>query len=96
VAPNHPIHEPTPASGRLLARVIGTRYAVKECGGHMDLTKIKNGLHFTAVDLGPLSQLDQYKFKHPALPSETDGKIFLNELLGLTSSERSAPDARTP
>jgi len=22
---NHPIHEPTPASGRLLARVIGTR-----------------------------------------------------------------------
>jgi len=25
--PNHPIHEPTPASGRLLARVIGARYA---------------------------------------------------------------------
>jgi hypothetical protein len=27
---NHPIHKPTPASGRLLARVIGTRYTAHE------------------------------------------------------------------
>lgn len=53
----------------------------------MDVTKIKSGPHFTAADLGPLSQLDQYTFKHPALPRETDGKLFLNKLLGLTSSE---------
>lgn len=53
----------------------------------MDVTKVKSGPHFTAADLGPLSQMDQYKFKHPALPRETDGKLFLNELLGLTSSE---------
>ncbi len=47
----------------------------------------KSGSHFTACDLGPLAQLDQYKFKHPALPRETEGKVFLNSLLGLTSSE---------
>ena len=51
------------------------------------MTKTKNGPNFTAIDLGPLTQLDQYKFKHPALPRETDGKVFLNQLLGLTSSE---------
>lgn len=53
----------------------------------MDVTKMTSGPHFTAADLGPLSQLDQYTFKHPALPRETDGKLFLNKLLGLTSSE---------
>ena len=51
------------------------------------MTKTKSGPNFTAVELGPLAQLDQYKFKHPALPRETDGKIFLNQILGLTSSE---------
>jgi len=53
----------------------------------MNMTKTKNGANFTAIDLGPLAQLDQYKFKHPALPRETDGKLFLHQLLGLTSSE---------
>ncbi|MFO0699554.1 MAG: cupin domain-containing protein [Nitrospira sp.] len=53
----------------------------------MDLTKIKQGAHFTAAEVGPFSQLDQYTFKHPALPRETDGKLFLHELLGLTGSE---------
>ncbi|MFO0699983.1 MAG: hypothetical protein U0236_12200 [Nitrospira sp.] len=42
----------------------------------MDVTKMTSGPHFTAADLGPLSQLDQYTFKHPALPRETDGKLF--------------------
>ncbi len=51
------------------------------------MTKTKSGLNFTAVDLGALAQLDQYTFKHPALPRETEGKVFLNQLLGLTSSE---------
>ncbi|MHB0888381.1 hypothetical protein [Acidithiobacillus sp.] len=36
----------------------------------------KHGPHFTAADLGPLDQLDQYKFKHPALPQEMEGKLF--------------------
>ena len=47
----------------------------------------KHGANFTAIDLGPLSELGQYKFKHPALPRETDGKVFLNHMLGMTSSE---------
>jgi mannose-6-phosphate isomerase-like protein (cupin superfamily) len=47
----------------------------------------KRGPNFTAIDLGPLGQLDQYTYKHPALPRETDGKVFLNQLLGMTSSE---------
>lgn len=51
------------------------------------MTNSKRGPNFTAIDLGPLAQLDQYKFKHPALPRETDGKLFLHQLLGLTSSE---------
>lgn len=45
------------------------------------------GSNFTACDLGSLAQLDQYTFKHPALPRETDGKVFLNQLLDLTSCE---------
>jgi Uncharacterized conserved protein, contains double-stranded beta-helix domain len=51
------------------------------------MTNTKSGANFTACDLGPLAQLDQYTFKHPALPRETEGKVFLNPLLGLTSSE---------
>lgn len=47
----------------------------------------KRGPNFTAVHLGPLAQLDQYTYKHPALPRETDGKVFLNQVLGMTSSE---------
>lgn len=45
------------------------------------MTKTKSGPNFTAVDVGPLTQLDQNKFKHPALPRETDGKVFLNQSL---------------
>ena len=51
------------------------------------MTNSKRGPNFTAVNLGPLAQLDQYKYKHPALPRETEGKVFLNQLLGMTSSE---------
>lgn len=47
----------------------------------------KHGANFTAVHLGPLAQLNQYTYKHPALPRETEGKVFLNQILGMTSSE---------
>ena len=47
----------------------------------------KHGANFTAVHLGPLAQLNQYTYKHPALLRATDGKVFLNQLLGMTSSE---------
>lgn len=51
------------------------------------MTQPKHGPNFTAADLGLLAQLDQYRFKHPALPRETEGKVFLNQLLGLTGCE---------
>lgn len=50
-------------------------------------SEAKSGTNFTAVDLGPLCGLDDYKFKHPVLPIEIKGKVFLKEILGLTSSE---------
>lgn len=53
----------------------------------MDVTNIKTGAHFTAAEVGPFSHLDQYTCTHPALPRDTDGKLFLHALLGLTSSE---------
>ena len=53
----------------------------------IDMTNSKRGPKFTAIDLGPLAQLDQYTYKYPALPRETDGKVFLNQVLGMTSSE---------
>lgn len=50
-------------------------------------SETKSGINFTAVDLGPLCELDNYHFKHPSLPKEIKGKVFLRQLLGLTSSE---------
>ncbi len=49
--------------------------------------EIKSGEHFTAVDLGEFADLDSYKFSHPILPFDVEGKVFLKSLLGLTSSE---------
>ena len=46
-----------------------------------------NGANFTTVNLGELEGLDNYKFSHPSLPFEVEGKVFLNPLLGLTSAE---------
>ena len=50
-------------------------------------SETKYGTNFTAVDLGALCELDDYKFKHPVLPIEIKGKVFLKQILGLTSSE---------
>jgi len=47
----------------------------------------KSGTSLTAVALGALSQLDQYTYQHPMLARENEGKICLNQLLSLTSSE---------
>ena len=49
--------------------------------------EVRVGAHFTAADLGDLAGLNHFKFSHPALPFEVEGKVFLNSLLGLTSSE---------
>ncbi|MDH4048469.1 MAG: cupin domain-containing protein [Gammaproteobacteria bacterium] len=51
------------------------------------LPEVRNGTNFTAVSLGEFVGLNSFKFSHPALPFEVEGKVFLNSLLGLTSSE---------
>ncbi len=45
------------------------------------------GQNYTATHLGPFEKLNQYKFSHEGLPSEIEGKVFLNDLLKLTSAE---------
>ncbi len=47
------------------------------------------GDNFSALDLGAFSELERYVFKHEALSIEAQGKIFLNQPLGLTSIELS-------
>ena len=49
--------------------------------------EVRNGTNFTAASLGEFVGLNSFKFSHPALPFEVEGKVFLNSLLGLTSSE---------
>ena len=43
--------------------------------------------NYTATHLGPFEKLNQYKFSHEGLPFEIEGKVFLNDLLKLTSAE---------
>lgn len=47
----------------------------------------KVGKNYTAAHLGPFEKLDQYTFRHEGLPFEIEGKVFLNDLLDLTSAE---------
>lgn len=47
----------------------------------------RTGANFAAAALGEFANLDQYRFHHPALSFEVEGKVFLNSLLALTSTE---------
>lgn len=47
----------------------------------------KTGSNVATADLGAFSELHQYTFTAPGFPLEVEGKIFLNELLQLTSAE---------
>lgn len=47
----------------------------------------KSGKNFTVAHLGAFENLAQHKFAHKAIPFEVEGKVFLNELLQLTSAE---------
>ncbi len=49
--------------------------------------EIKQGNHFSSLDLGDLKDLMQYSFKHPLLPAPVEGKKFLRDDLSLTGME---------
>lgn len=53
----------------------------------MSVPKRLDGPNFSLVQLGETKDLRQYQFKHPARPVATQGKVFLQELLGLTGTE---------
>ncbi|MBY0527476.1 MAG: cupin domain-containing protein [Gemmataceae bacterium] len=46
-----------------------------------------DGPNFCLAHLGETKDLRQYRFQHPALPVAAPGKVFLQELLGLTGME---------
>jgi len=50
------------------------------------LDKIE-GQNFTAAHIGKWDGLDKYTFKHPKLPGEYPGKLFLKNVLKLTGME---------
>lgn len=45
------------------------------------------GTNYALVHLGEIKDLRQYRFQHPSLPAAVPGKVFLQELLGLTGME---------
>lgn len=45
------------------------------------------GSTFSAAYVGPFKELDKYSYTLPSLQITAKGKLFLNELLGLTSCE---------
>ncbi|NVO00848.1 MAG: cupin domain-containing protein [Geobacteraceae bacterium] len=45
------------------------------------------GENFSAVQVGAFDRLNDYKFTHERLDFEIEGKLFLHQLLGLTSAE---------
>ena len=49
--------------------------------------EVAKGENYTSARIGEFSGLDDYKFAHPELSFEVDGKIFLNSLLDLTIGE---------
>jgi hypothetical protein len=48
---------------------------------------VKDGENFAAVNLGEFSQLHQYNFEIPEKGFQVSGKVFLNQILNLTSAE---------
>lgn len=47
----------------------------------------KTGQNFAVADLGLFSELHQFTFEAPEKPIKLEGKVFLKQLLSLTSAE---------
>lgn len=48
---------------------------------------VKTGKHFAVANLGLFSELRQFIFEAPEVPIKLEGKIFLNQILDLSSAE---------
>lgn len=48
---------------------------------------VRTGKHYSAVNLGPLAELDNYKLEVPALKREVRGKLFIKEMLAFTGMQ---------
>lgn len=49
--------------------------------------KTLKGTNFSAIDVGPLNELDSYQLEVPAVNRKVRGKLFIKELLGLTGMQ---------
>lgn len=49
--------------------------------------EVKHGENFTIANIGKLSQLNRFSFKLPSRTIGVEGKLFINQLLELTSCE---------
>ena len=49
--------------------------------------EVKTGQNFAVADLGLFSELRQFKFNTPEIPIEIKGKVFLKQILNLSSAE---------
>ncbi|MBD2196259.1 cupin domain-containing protein [Calothrix anomala FACHB-343] len=47
----------------------------------------RTGENFAVTDLGLFSQLRQFTFETPKIPIKAEGKVFLKQILALTSAE---------
>ncbi len=50
-------------------------------------SQVKTGQNFSAFDAGSLEDLFQYELQHPRLNRTVKGKLFLREILDLTSMQ---------
>jgi mannose-6-phosphate isomerase-like protein (cupin superfamily) len=65
-----------------------------------DLPGAQYGLNFAVAHMGSFSELRQFTFAIPKVPIELEGKVFLKQILDLTSAEVSLnnlpPNASAP
>jgi mannose-6-phosphate isomerase-like protein (cupin superfamily) len=48
---------------------------------------VRTGANFSAIDLGPLAELDGFKLEVPKMNREVRGKLFIRDLLSMTGMQ---------
>lgn len=49
--------------------------------------EVRTGKNFSAVNLGPMNELDQYRLHVPALNRDVRGKLFIKDVLAFTGMQ---------